>query len=34
MLVKSVLNKNKNEYYYNNFLEKGSYKDKSNTKYF
>ena len=32
--IKSVVNKNKNEYYYNIFLEKGSYKDKSNTEYF
>ena len=29
ILIKSVVNKNKNEYYYNIFLEKGSYKDKS-----
>ena len=28
----SVINKNKNECYYNIFLEKGSYKDKSNRK--
>ena len=34
ILIKSVVNKNKNEYYYNIFLEKGSYKSKSNTKYF
>ena len=34
ILIKSVVNKNKNEYYYNIFLEKGSYKDKSNTEYF
>ena len=34
ILIKSVVNKNKNNYYYNIFLEKGSYKDKSNTKYF
>ena len=34
ILIKSVVNKNKNEYYYNIFLEKGSYKGKSNTKYF
>ena len=34
ILIKSVVNKNKNEYYYNIFLEKGSYKDKSNTQYF
>ena len=34
ILMKSVVNKNKNEYYYNISLEKGSYKDKSNTRYF
>ena len=34
ILIKSVVNKNKNEYYYNIFLEKGSYKDKSDTRYF
>ena len=34
ILIKSVVNKNKNEYYYNIFLEKGFYKDKSNTEYF
>ena len=34
MLIKSVVNKNKNHYYYNIFLEKGLYKDKSNTQYF
>ena len=34
ILIKSVVNKNKNEYYYNKFLEKGSYKDKSDTQYF
>ena len=28
ILIKSVINKNKNGYYYNIFLEKGSYKDK------
>ena len=28
ILIKSVFNKNKNKYYYNIFLEKGSYKDK------
>ena len=33
-LIKSVVNKNKNEYYYNIFLEKGSNKDKSNRRYF
>ena len=27
--IKSAANKNKNEYYYNMFLEKGSHKDKS-----
>ena len=32
--IKSVVNKNKNHYYYNIFLEKGSYKDKPNTEYF
>ena len=31
MLIKSVVNKNRNYYYYNIFLEKGSHKDKSNT---
>ena len=34
ILIKSVANNNKNEYYYNIFLEKGLYKDKSNTEYF
>ena len=34
ILIKSVINKNKNEYYSNIILEKGLYKDKSNTKYF
>ena len=34
ILIKSVVNKNKNNYYYNIFLEKGSYKDKSNTHIF
>ena len=34
ILIKSVVNKNKNNYYYNIFSEEGSYKDKSNTKYF
>ena len=29
ILIKSVANKNKNNYYYNIFLEKGWYKDKS-----
>ena len=34
ILIKSVVNKNKNNYYYNIFLEKGSYKDKSDIRYF
>ena len=34
IFIKSVVNKNKNNYYCNIFLEKGSYKDKSNTEYF
>ena len=34
LLIKSVVNKNKNEYYYNIFLEKDSYKDKSDRRYF
>ena len=34
ILIKSVVNKNKNEYYYIIFLEKGSYKDKFNTEFF
>ena len=34
ILIMSAVNKNKNEYYYNIFLEKGSHKDKSNTEYF
>ena len=34
VLIKSVVNKNENNYYYNIFLGKGSYKDKFNTKYF
>ena len=29
VLIKPVVNKNKNKYYYNIFLEKGSYKDKN-----
>ena len=33
ILIKSVVNKNKNNYY-NIFLEKGPYKDKSDTRYF
>ena len=32
--IKSVVNKDKNNYYYNIFLEKGLYKDKSYTEYF
>ena len=28
ILIKSVVNKNKNKYYYHIFLEKGLYKDK------
>ena len=34
ILIKSVVNENKNKYYYNIFLEKGSYKDKSDSQYF
>ena len=34
ILMKSIVNKNKNNYYYNVFLEKSSYKDKSNAQYF
>ena len=34
ILIKSVVNKNKNNYYYNILSEKGLYKDKSNTEYF
>ena len=34
ILIKSVVNKNKNEYYYKMLVEKGSYKDKSGTRYF
>ena len=34
ILIMSVGHKNKNSYYYNIFLEKGSYKDKTNTGYF
>ena len=33
-LIKSVVNKNKNKYYYNIFFKKGSYQDKSDTGYF
>ena len=31
VLMKSVVKENKNKYYYDIFLEKDSYKDKSNT---
>ena len=34
ILIKSVVNESKNKYYYYIFLEKGSYKDKSNTQCF
>ena len=34
ILIKSVVNKNKSNYFYNIFLEKGSNKDKFNTQYF
>ena len=34
ILFKSVVNKNKNNYYYNIFFKKGSCEDKSNTRYF
>ena len=34
ILTKSVWNKDKNSYYYNTFLEKGLYKDKSDRRYF
>ena len=34
ILNKSVVNKNKNNYYSNIYLEKGSYKDISYTRYF
>ena len=34
IVIKSVINGNKNECYYNIFLEKGLYKDKSSTEYF
>ena len=34
VLMKSVVKENKNKYYYDIFLEKDSYKDKSNTWYF
>ena len=34
ILIKSVVSKNKNSYYYNIFLEKGSFENKSNTQYY
>ena len=34
ILIKSVVKKNKNNCYYNLYLEKGLYKDKSDTPYF
>ena len=34
ILIKSVVNKNKSEYYYKIYLEKGLSKNKSNTEYF
>ena len=34
VLIKSVVNKNKNDYFYNIFLEKGLYEDKSYKQYF
>ena len=34
MLIKSVVNENRNNYYYNIFFKNGSYKDKSNAQYF
>ena len=34
ILIKSVVNKSKDEDYYNMLLEKKSYEDKSNTQYF
>ena len=34
ILIKSVVNKNKDNYDYNIFLEKDLYKNKSNTQYF
>ena len=34
ILIESVVNENKNNYYYYIFLEKGLYKDKSSTEYF
>ena len=34
IVIKSVVNKNENEYYYKIFLEKGSHKDKFCTQFF
>ena len=34
IVIKSVVNKNENKYYYNISLEKGSYKYKANNQYF
>ena len=34
ILMNSIINKNRNNYYYNVFLEKSSYKDKSDAQYF
>ena len=34
ILTKSIVNNDKNNYYYSKFLEKGSYKDKFDTRYF
>ena len=34
LFIKSVVNKNKNNCYYDIFFEKGLHKDKSNTQYF
>ena len=34
ILIRSVANKSKNNYYHNIFLEKGSYEDKSNVHFF
>ena len=34
IFIKSVVNKNKNNYYFYIFLEIGSYKDKSNARHF
>ena len=34
ILIKSVVNKNENSYFYNIFIEKGLHEEKPNTKYF